>query len=1013
MSISTSNTLSSNGSSRVNSASGLRKVGHTSVQHDKFHTPPPSVPTRPLQDPFRVYHTKLEQLDKQLKQGTLASHHLVIDCVRILEDVLLHAGATFLEHPYQPSPQLLTLTVEHSIASINERLRDAEVISPWTNRQIEEARKLSKWVLVSSAREVPLETSTNLFALVNKLVLGFIDDIEHAAANKPKSGCTANHTYCREMLPQHLDVVGGPHNAHTLPPTVRPGLVTSDDGGSASGTASGGNSSSTPDMTRGGLANPPTKVPRPRAHDALPYNWSITEFEEHCVPLHNTTHLDLQALEEEEEEAEREQAAQLESERQEKIRLREEAAERRRQRREAEELERARGRDGVDGDLSDLDENPEEVDSEEERLTARRREAREAARDQTAPDDEVDEEEEDDEDADDEDDDDDVRAEKAARRAEKEARRLQEAEDEKVANEPIPAVAPKPARFAFTFCCIVCHTVLLRAKDIDRIHSNQVWTKTGKNLSKTLLKNHSDSWFSRPADELDLGSASSLNDEDEDEQAAAGGGDEEDDESSTATLFTPPKDEGAAKREESIGVQCAGCDYYLGRYFPMRDAYRLIYIQRSTGTNYMYFTGSISSDRLRPNLKRLSETEEEEEEERRRAEEEELEQGEEEEDADYIARKRAIEERKKNAPIPPVIGLPNEYADPRQAELYPFPRFGSIRPYNRPNMFQILHTTMVDAAQAKKMLEEARRNANANGTGSESSNDQSDAKSPTGNLLSSLKSPANGSGVIAKMNSKTFRPHLGVPSLGAIHTQLRQRADSHYELPPLTDGNAELITADLSTLVWTDRIFHQRRQMDLLTSRVQQLFAHFPSGVYANTNHPVVPLFTYFFVKDAPDFTHCRGTARYLFHFLTKKDDSKLKRLQYTFKKFVKSLTKHENSVFHMTAGGYGGHRFVLVKIGSTFKLFQSNHCLELSKDRYTVLQWIASDYPWSRTLDLGELFAFLAKFEEARRGRRQIWEELFTANQKAQGLYDVSDTWQPDQVFFCQAKLQDGVITV
>lgn len=48
-----------------------------------------------------------------------------------------------------------------------------------------------------------------------------------------------------------------------------------------------------------------------------------------------------------------------------------------------------------------------------------------------------------------------------------------------------------------------------------------------------------------------------------------------------------------------------------------------------------------------------------------------------------------------------------------------------------------------------------------------------------------------------------------------------------------------------------------------------------------------------------------------------------------------------------------------------------------------------------------------------ARRGRRAIWEELFTCGQKAQGLYDVSDTWQPDQVYFALAKLQDFAIEI
>jgi hypothetical protein len=76
-------------------------------------------------------------------------------------------------------------------------------------------------------------------------------------------------------------------------------------------------------------------------------------------------------------------------------------------------------------------------------------------------------------------------------------------------------------------------------------------------------------------------------------------------------------------------------------------------------------------------------------------------------------------------------------------------------------------------------------------------------------------------------------------------------------------------------------------------------------------------------------------------------------------------------------------------------------------------VQWLSSDYPWSRILDATELFAFLAKFEEARRGKRQLWQELFTCGQKALGLFEHADEWQPDQVWFAQAKLQDFAIQI
>lgn len=101
------------------------------------------------------------------------------------------------------------------------------------------------------------------------------------------------------------------------------------------------------------------------------------------------------------------------------------------------------------------------------------------------------------------------------------------------------------------------------------------------------------------------------------------------------------------------------------------------------------------------------------------------------------------------------------------------------------------------------------------------------------------------------------------------------------------------------------------------------------------------------------------------------------------------------------------------MKVGQAYRIFQSNNCLERVADRYTCVQWIRSDYPWSRILSHEELLAFLSKFEDARRGRQQIWEELFTCGQRALGLYDSADQWQPDQVFFATVKMQDFAIQI
>jgi len=951
------------------------------------------VPLPSLNDPFGIYLTKVNAVKDAASAGVLQPHHLLIDIARILEDVLVTACRVFLENRGDDAlsrPLLLSLSHADCSTSVRDRLRDGEILSPTTWREIEEIKRKAEWSLQSSAREVHRHTAVDAIAMAAKLCKELADQMNAAKGGveeaKPRSGCDAQHAFCRDMTPQHLAVVGGAHDAHT----VDKNAARSNTGAPAAGAAT---ESSGPILAQP-VANPNSQdlKPRPRAHAALPYGWDRATFEKHCRPLHNTAHLDLQSLEEAEEEAEKEEAAKREEERREALRIRNEAIQRRKERREAEEKARAerlaKSELGPDEQLSDLEEDADEVDSEDERASERRA-ARAAAAEE--------EEEEEEEEINSEDDEDgSLRAAQAERKAALAARRAEDAADEKLATQPLPQAPQKPPRFAFTFCCIVCHSVLLRARDIDRITNNQVWTKPGRHLAaagKSLLKNHTDVAFTRPADEKD--SEEKREDEEEEEEEVAA--DEEEDGANTnLDPSIPPRDEGLSKRESSIGVHCAGCDYYVGRYFTNKDAFRLIYIQRSSGQNFMYFTGDASPERLTPAMVRRDEDEEGEEEAGPPVD---AEQGEEEDDEAFAERVAQLRAAAKAAlPIPPVVGLPGVYSDARQAPLYPFPRFGSLTPYQRPSAWERYNETIMrphnqpdNAKQAEESKEE----------------DASVAGGAT---------PKAKAGKV-KLNDRKYRP--SIPALPFIYAMLRQTPDHQYTLA-LSDVAAikkGLVSADLQCLLSSDRQFHSRRQIDALTVRVDDLFTDFPrkGTVYANTLHPPVPVYTYFFVKDAPEMTRDRGTARYVFHFLTNKDDSKLKRVPYTYNKFLKALIRYENSVVHMTAGGFGGHRFVLVKVGGVFRLFQSNHNLESAKDRYTCREWIGMAHdestlplPWCRTMDYPTLLLFLAKFEEARRGKREVWEELFCRSKRALGVYDVSDEWKPDEIQFSIAKLID-----
>ena len=98
---------------------------------------------------------------------------------------------------------------------------------------------------------------------------------------------------------------------------------------------------------------------------------------------------------------------------------------------------------------------------------------------------------------------------------------------------------------------------------------------------------------------------------------------------------------------------------------------------------------------------------------------------------------------------------------------------------------------------------------------------------------------------------------------------------------------------EIALLFDNDAAFLHRSLLELLTVRVRDLFAKFSASPYASQSHCPVKPFTHFYLTP-PELTHARGTARYVWHFLTNKDDSQCKRSPYSLKRVADARAKFE-----------------------------------------------------------------------------------------------------------------------
>lgn len=312
--------------------------------------------------------------------------------------------------------------------------------------------------------------------------------------------------------------------------------------------------------------------------------------------------------------------------------------------------------------------------------------------------------------------------------------------------------------------------------------------------------------------------------------------------------------------------------------------------------------------------------------------------------------------------IPPIVGIPTSYKLIEQASLYPYPRFGALTPYT-PQQYNPLQLIQTSSLQ-----------------------------------------PTTSTNVTAASSTISTSGIFPIMSIDFVWSLLKLSPDPTYALRA---SNSMQAKSDIATMLLTDRTFIERRLVDILTQKCHTLFKSFPIKQYEDVRNPPIPPYTDFFVSP-PNFTHCRGTARYLFHYLTGKDDSQCKRIKYSYDKLMNAFNKNSCVACHFTVGGYGGHRLIIVKVGNSYRIFQSNECVDLPEKKFTCLQWIESNHSWSRCLSAKRFNIWMTKFERARRGAVAEWEELFTLDEKVQSVFDKQDSWVAEDVCFSMAKLLD-----
>ena len=232
---------------------------------------------------------------------------------------------------------------------------------------------------------------------------------------------------------------------------------------------------------------------------------------------------------------------------------------------------------------------------------------------------------------------------------------------------------------------------------------------------------------------------------------------------------------------------------------------------------------------------------------------------------------------------------------------------------------------------------------------------------------------------------------------------------------PLYSLSSSLSTSALSLLLRSDPQLHARVLLLLISRNAERVFSSFASSAYSSPSTCPVPAFTHFYLRPA-QLTHARGTARYVFHYLTQRDDSKVKRQQWSVKRVRDAQRKAgELSALFVIAGGWGGMRAVVVRVAGAYRVLQSNELCREKADRYTLSDWLSGNSRWSRVLDEDEWTEWLGKYERARRGERAVWEELFCRGKAVEvlGCSQPQDSFKDSDCQFSISRLVLDHMTV
>ena len=96
-----------------------------------------------------------------------------------------------------------------------------------------------------------------------------------------------------------------------------------------------------------------------------------------------------------------------------------------------------------------------------------------------------------------------------------------------------------------------------------------------------------------------------------------------------------------------------------------------------------------------------------------------------------------------------------------------------------------------------------------------------------------------------------------------------------------------------------------------------------------------------------------------------------------------------------------------MVKVGTEWRVYQSNEGVRERRRRYGLKEWVKEGGRWGRVLGGEEMGEWFGKFERARRGEKAVWEELFCRGEEVLSVSDApQDRYRETDCEFSVAEL-------